>query len=261
MKNTFFYTEKVFAHTLIRMWSPSPCPASHHRRTMNNQNKTRTINAVLFDMDNTLFDFVEAKIAACSEVNRILGLDRPMDLLRYFLRRDGWGFEDWNNIRDFMNDNDVYSDEQYARCCQVYEEEKIRDLAPYPGIESTLLSLKEMGLSLSIVTDAFLKNAVSRLERTGLLGIFDEVITADLSGSHKPDPKVFCYALERLGREPSEVLMVGDSLRRDVGPAKRMGMMTAYARYGDRNFHEDRVEEADVVLGDFKDLLGIFEEE
>jgi len=218
----------------------------------------RTITAVLFDMDNTLFDFVEAKIAACSQVNRILGLDRAMDLLGYFLRRDGHGFEDWNNIRDFMTDNGVYSDERYARCCQAYEEWKIRDLAPYPGIEPTLLALKDRGLSLSIVTDAHLKNAVSRLERTGLYPLFDEIVTADLSGSHKPDPKVFRYALERVGRNPSEVLMVGDSLRRDIGPAKRMGMMTAYASYGDRNFHEDRTEKADVVLRDIRELLGVF---
>jgi putative hydrolase of the HAD superfamily len=227
-------------------------------RTTTDQAINRTITAVLFDMDNTLFDFVEAKIAACREVNRILGLDRPMELLRYFIRRESWGFEHWNNIRDFMNDNGVYSDVLYARCCQAYEETKIRDLAPYPGIESTLLTLKEKGLSLSVVTDAQLKNAVSRLEKTGLHDIFDEIITADLSGSHKPDPKVFCYALERLGRPPSEVLMVGDSLIRDIGPAKRMGMMTAYASYGDRNFHEDQVEEADLVLRDIRELLGIF---
>ena len=232
-----------------------------NNRTTTEQAVNRTITAVLFDMDNTLFDFVEAKIAACSEVNRILGLDRAMDLLRYFIRRDGWGFEHWNNIRDFMHDNGVYSDELYARCCQVYEEEKIRDLAPYPGITSTLLSLKEMGLSLSVVTDAHLENAVSRLERTGLFGIFDQVIAADLTGAHKPDPKVFQYALERLGCPPSEVLMVGDSLRRDIGPAKRMGMMTAYARYGDRNFHEDREEEADVVLRDIRELLGFLVED
>lgn len=215
------------------------------------------ITAVLFDMDNTLFDFVEAKIAACDAVNRRLGLDQGRDLLMYFLRQDGRSFEDWGHIRDFMVDNRVFSEDLFAECCIMYEEVKIRNLTPYPHIEETLLELKEQGLLLSVVTDAYFENAVIRLEKTGLYPIFDEVITADMTGAHKPDPKVFLLALEKMGRDPSEVLMVGDSLRRDIGPAKKLGMMTAYAGYGDRNFLESREEKPDVTLTDIRDVLQV----
>jgi len=224
------------------------------------QPPSRTITAVLFDMDNTLFDFVGAKIEACREVNRMLGLERGYDLLFYFLREDGRSFEDWGHIQDFMVDNGVYSEDRYAACCRVYEEVKIRDLAPYPYIEETLLSLKEQGLRLSVVTDAYRENALPRLEKTGLYRFFDSVITADMTGAHKPDPGVFLYALRELQCSPREVLMVGDSLRRDIAPAKRIGMLTAYARYGDRNFHEERGEVADVTLTDIRDVLRVVEE-
>ncbi|OPY42738.1 MAG: putative HAD-hydrolase [Methanoregulaceae archaeon PtaU1.Bin222] len=108
-----------------------------------------------------------------------------------------------------------------------------------------------------MVTDAYFENAVIRLEKTGLYPMFDEVITADMTGAYKPDPKVFLYALDKMGRHPSEVLMVGDSLRRDIGPAKKIGMLTAYAGYGDRNFLEDREETADVTLADIRDVLRV----
>ncbi len=215
------------------------------------------ITAVLFDMDNTLFDFVEAKISACNAVNRRLGLDRGWDLLFYFLRQDGRSFEDWGHIRDFMKDNGVFSEDLFAECCSIYEEVKIRTLTPYPYIGETLKELKEQGFFLSVVTDAYFENAVIRLEKTGLYPMFDEVITADMTGAYKPDPKVFLYALEKMGRNPPEVLMVGDSLRRDIGPAKKIGMMTAYAGYGDRNFLEDREEKADVTLADIRDVLQV----
>jgi len=215
------------------------------------------ITAVLFDMDNTLFDFVEAKISACDAVNRRLGLDRGHELLFYFLRQDGRSFEDWGHIRDFMVDNRVFSEELFAECCSIYEETKIRNLKPYPHIHETLRELKQQGLLLSVVTDAYFENAVIRLEKTGLYPMFDEVITADMTGACKPDPRVFLYALGKLGREPGEVLMVGDSLRRDIGPAKKIGMMTAYAGYGDRNFLEDREEEADVTLTSIRDVLQV----
>jgi len=215
------------------------------------------ITAVLFDMDNTLFDFVEAKISACDAVNRRLGLDRGRELLFYFLRQDGRSFEDWRHIRDFMVDNRVFSEELFAECCNIYEETKIRNLKPYPHIPETLRELKEQGLLLSVVTDACFENAVIRLEKTGLYPMFDEVITAEMTGAYKPDPRVFLYALGKMRREPREVLMVGDSLRRDIGPAKRIGMMTAYAGYGDRNFLEDREEEADVTLTTIRDVLQV----
>jgi putative hydrolase of the HAD superfamily len=219
------------------------------------QTQHRKITAVLFDMDNTLFDFVETKIAACDAVNRLLGLEPTTDLLFYFLRDTGRSFEDLEHLRDFMKDHNTYSEESFTECCRVYEDVKIRNLSPYPAIKKTLAQLKERGLILSVVTDAQRQNAISRLDKTGLSEMFDTVITSDMTGTHKPDPKVFQYALESLGCCPEEVLMVGDSLRRDIAPAKRMGMMTAHAVYGDRNFHEERVEQADVILEDISDVL------
>lgn len=224
------------------------------------QTQHRKITAVLFDMDNTLFDFVETKIAACEAVNRRLGLERTRDLLFYFLRDTGRSFEDLEHLRDFMKDLGVYSEEAFAECCRVYEDIKIRHLSPYPAIENTLVQLKERGLSLSVVTDAQRQNAISRLEKTGLFEMFDAVITSDMTGTHKPDLKVFQYALEMLGCCPEEVLMVGDSLRRDIAPAKQMGMMTAHARYGDRNLHEERCEQADVILTDISEVLQVVDQ-
>jgi putative hydrolase of the HAD superfamily len=59
--------------------------------------------------------------------------------------------------------------------------------------------------------------------------------------------------------QPHETLFVGDSLRRDVMPSKQIGMITAYAKYGDLNSDRDRVEteKPDFVLNDFKDVMNI----
>ena len=73
-------------------------------------------------MDNTLFDFVEAKIKACNAVVEHLGLnDDGWELLNYFLRGKH-GFENNENIADFMLDKGVYSHEKYKECCRIYEE-------------------------------------------------------------------------------------------------------------------------------------------
>jgi len=56
-----------------------------------------------------------------------------------------------------------------------------------------------------------------------------------MTGAKKPAPDAFLLALKKLGSLPSETLLIGDILQRDIGPAQALGMITAYAAYGDRN--------------------------
>ena len=54
--------------------------------------------------------------------------------------------------------------------------------------------------------------------------VFEHVVTSEDLRSYKPRPELFVKALEILGREPSNVLHVGDSLFSDVRGAKNMGI-------------------------------------
>lgn len=47
-------------------------------------------------------------------------------------------------------------------------------------------------------------------------------------GVAKPDPAIFLHAVDRLGIDPASTLMVGDSFDRDIRPARRLGMRTAW---------------------------------
>jgi len=213
------------------------------------------IKGVFFDMDNTLFDFIEAKIAACTTMVEYLGMSDAMDLLMYFLR-DGHNFEDWENISDYMKDRGVYSEEAYDECCKIYEEKKLQ-IKLYPNVKKTLERLRDDGLLLAVVTDAYTKNALLRLKKTNLLDSFDTLVTFEMTGTKKPSPEAFIYSLNTLQILPQHSLFVGDSLRRDIAPAKKIGMITAYAAYGDRNFFEDRSCQADYVLEDISDVLDL----
>ena len=73
-----------------------------------------------------------------------------------------------------------------------------------------------MGLKLAIITDANSYHALARLTRVELLDYFDLLVAADMTGTKKPDPAHFLFALEALGIKPEESLVVGDSIRRDM---------------------------------------------
>jgi putative hydrolase of the HAD superfamily len=219
----------------------------------------KPIKAVIFDMDNTLFDFVEAKLIACAAVIAYLKVPvEPVVLLKYFLRPIH-GFESHENIRDFLNDNNRYSESVFTQCCEIYDDEKIAAIKPYPYVAETLSTLRERGLKLGVVTDAHNGNAMKRLKKAGLEEFFDAVITMDMHGKAKPSPEPFLLAMSKLGVNARETMLVGDSIRRDIVPAKELEILTVHAAYGDRNFHEGERDSADYVIYGIQEVIGVVE--
>lgn len=218
------------------------------------------LKAVLFDMDNTLFDFIAVKLIACREILSYLGeydtkfKRDPAELFRYFLRGT-YGFEDHENIMDYMQERKLFTAQGYRDCCEIYDREKLQNLELYPGVRDTLEELKKLGLRLAIITDADRYHARARLKRVGLLDSFELLVSADMTGTKKPDPAHFLFALDALGLKPEESLVVGDSIKRDMAPACRLGLKTAYASYGDWRPAEETEKCFDFQLNDFQDLI------
>lgn len=214
------------------------------------------VRAILFDMDNTLFDFVAAQTAACCAVTRLLGVPDEHSLYSYFLH-SAHGYESHENILDFIRDRGIKGSGAYEASRRIYEQEKIRFITPYPGVVDTLTRIRENGLPMGVITDAHSRDAILRLEKAGLLPFFSCMVSYDLVKVKKPAPEPFMAALEMLGSAADEVLLVGDSLQRDIEPGRSLGIRTVYARYGDR-FSGDLVEvRADYTIDSMADLLAI----
>ena len=99
-----------------------------------------------------------------------------------------------------------------------------------------------------------------RLTALGLHHTFDLVLTYDDTGSHKPDPKGFLMALERLKVTPDQAVIIGDWKERDILGGNKAGLHTVYARYGDQySKYADKMEigtaEPDFVVDDLLQLL------
>jgi len=214
------------------------------------------LKAVIFDMDNTLFDFIEAQLSACKAVTSRLGVGSKYDLFDYFLQ-DPRRFEDHSNIADYMRDRGLYDRETYGECCGIYDEAKMEAIVPYPGVKEVLEELRARGVRLAVVTNASNGNALARLNRAGLAGLFDAVVSAEMTKRMKPEPDSIMLALELLRAKPEEAVLVGDSLSRDIAAGIELGMRTVYAEYGDRNLQEEG-HEPDHRIQDIRDLPRIF---
>ena len=198
-----------------------------------------SFKAVIFDMDNTLFDFYSCMKAGCEAAVSYLGTGTAEELHGYYFR-GRYSIEDHMNLQEFMEMHECFSIEAYFKAAAAYDKAKMDRLTPYTWIPTVLSVLKKQGYRLAVVTDAYTHAAEERLEKTGLAGFFEECVGYDTTGYKKPHHAPFECALDLLDCKPYEAVYVGDSMRRDIDPASAVGMAAIHAEYGDRHENETR---------------------
>jgi putative hydrolase of the HAD superfamily len=222
------------------------------------------IRAVIFDLDNTLIDFmrlkdeaVRAAAAAMVDAGLDLSVEEAIAGIEAVYRDKGIEYQ--LVFDDFLTGVMGQIDPKIlASGVLAYRRRREAHLVLYPHAQMTLFDLAKRGLRLAVVTDAPRREAWLRLVALGLHHLFDAVVTFEDTGRRKPDPAPFLQALEEFGVEPEEALMVGDWPERDMVGAGRLGMRTVFARYG--NVFEDCESCADHEIDDIRELLEIVEE-
>ena len=90
-----------------------------------------------------------------------------------------------------------------------------------------LAELAGRGFTLGVVSNGC-GNVDKLCDDFGYTPFLSLVVDSRRVGLFKPDPAIYRHAVEKLGHDPGETLMVGDSFERDVRPAKQIGMKTAW---------------------------------
>lgn len=223
------------------------------------------IKAVVFDFDNTLMDFMRVKrnaVEAAVDAMTDAGLKMPKERMIEKIYRVYWkeGIEDQNVFDKVLTEEFGTIDYKIlAAGILGYRRAKDGSMALYPHVQMALTALVKMGILRAIVSDAPRLPVWMRIVAMGLHHYFDAVVTFDDTGERKPNPKPFLRALEALKVRPEEALMIGDWADRDMLGAKRVGMRTCFARYGDE--FGTKISGADYEVSDILELLDIIQRE
>lgn len=96
-------------------------------------------------------------------------------------------------------------------------------MQPYPEVPGILNSLSLAGYDLGIVSNHpwGLRDTYVHL---GLESLFRAIVVSGEEGVEKPDRRIYEIALKALGREPDEVLFVGDNPEHDYDAPLSLGM-------------------------------------
>lgn len=197
------------------------------------------IRAIVFDLDNTLTDFMKMKedaIKAAIDGMIDAGLRISRDAVR--ARIDAIYQEqglEYQRVFDELLESELghIDPKILASGIVAYRRARESALVLYPHVHMTLLELTKRGIRLGVVSDAPRAQVWLRLCSLSLQHVFDAVVTFEDTRERKPSPAPFRKVLEMLDVEPTHAMMIGDWAERDVVGGRSLGMKTVFARYGD----------------------------
>jgi putative hydrolase of the HAD superfamily len=211
----------------------------------------RRIQAVLFDMDDTLIDWSGLEMSWV-EINRPL-IDNIYNFLQQlghtlperavfheiFARRSD---EVWDSAIENWSGPDFA--EVLRRTCveagldpsalevdalmRAYDWRPMPGVVPYPDTLAVLEALREAGYALGLVTNSYYPMWMRdvELDHYQLLDFFDVRMSACDAGYLKPHTAIFTQAVERLGITAEQAVFVGDRPEQDVRGANDAGMIS-----------------------------------
>ncbi len=215
------------------------------------------LKAVVFDMDETLLDinlgaFVAVLARDESSLLAQIGRRSPLSMFAAYtaamldLNRADRDNECTNReLFDAAIERRggvVLSDPVIADAIAYYEREilptrndAVIAARPMPGAHEALARVRERGLRCALLTNPSFGEACIRC-RMGWAELdadsFELITTMENTRRVKPSARYYLDALDELGLEPGEVLMVGNDRRRDF-PSPDIGLQTAYVGRGE----------------------------
>lgn len=81
---------------------------------------------------------------------------------------------------------------------------------------------------MHIITNGFDEVQHVKLKSSAIAGYFDVVLTSEMAGARKPDPRIFAAALKRTKANAGDSLMIGDNVRADMEGARNAGLDHAH---------------------------------
>jgi HAD superfamily hydrolase (TIGR01509 family) len=211
------------------------------------------IRGVIFDIDGTLLDSNDAHARAWQDACAEFGYSVDFETIRKAI---GMG-----------------SDQLLPAVCGVDSESKegkaiseakedffkrnhLEKLRPFPNARELVKSMVDRGFPVAVASSAGKEELSVFLERIGIQDLLDSKTSADDIENSKPAPDVVLAALDKLGLEPSEAIMIGDTPY-DIAAATKAGVATIAVRSG--GWKDRDLRGAAAIYDDPSDLLNKLE--
>jgi phosphoglycolate phosphatase len=191
------------------------------------------IKAVVIDLDGTLLDTAPDLADSAMAMAADLGLPPiTLDEVKTYI---GNGV---SRLVKRVLTRDMHADpapKLFKQALPIYErhyaEGVSRKSRPFPGVVEGLQAFKALGVHVACITNKAERFTHPLLKDTGLFDYFELILSGDTLPEKKPSPLPLLHACVVFDCEPSELLLIGDSLN-DTQAARAAGSHVFCVPYG-----------------------------
>ena len=225
------------------------------------------IKVILWDVDGTLLDFKKSEYAAIKKCFEIFNLGECNDemIARYSVINKGY----WeklergeitkqevlvNRFADFFEKENIKTD-----CAAEFNAEYQKWLGEtvcFCDNSFELLKSLKGKVKQYAVTNGTKAAQDRKLQKSGLIDIFDDVFISEVVGIEKPGIQFFEHVWEKIGfYEKNEVMIVGDSLTSDIQGGNNAGIICCW--YNPKTMKNDTALKIDYEIDDLQKIIEI----
>ncbi|WP_430884944.1 YjjG family noncanonical pyrimidine nucleotidase [Fusibacter sp. JL216-2] len=205
---------------------------------------------IIFDADETLFDFKKSQAVALEESVKAHKIEYPYDKLK--LVYEEINHKIWIEFeKGLIKVSDLKVD-RFRRLFKALDlnldpvvfagtyMEKLSEASfIYEGVVDLLERLKDR-YKLAIITNGLSLVQNKRIGQSDIHHYFEEIVISEDVNLVKPDPEIFDYTLEKMGHTSKDsVLMVGDNLKSDILGGIKAGIDTCWLNPRKKNRDAD----------------------
>jgi len=213
--------------------------------------------AVIFDLDNTLYDAEEFFSGAFAKISNYLSAKYGISQIKIYKRLMKLWREKTSMYGYLFNDllNNFGIVGEIGNLVKLFNEYE-GEIKPYSDVIPTLRKLREKKCKLGIVSDGTVERQKKKIKILGIADFFDAIIYTKEIGSPKPSHIPFLKALEKLSVIPQNSFYVADNPKIDFVGAKKIGMRTVRILRGEfRSIPSSK--DVDFEIENFDELIKV----
>ncbi|WP_435171455.1 HAD family hydrolase [Paenibacillus glycanilyticus] len=200
------------------------------------------IAAVIFDLDQTLLDKHQSLIGFANYQYDAYALEAYRIDKGEYIRK----FTEMNHVvrpkEEVYKDLIGFFDMDSSLLAVMLEDLNCnfsKHAIGYPGLAEMLIGLKKAAFKLGMITNGRAFYQRDKIRALGIEDYFDDIVISEAVGLRKPDPAIFQLSLSNLNVSAAEAVFVGDNMKKDMIPAKELGMRTVWKQRADPNEYTD----------------------
>jgi HAD superfamily hydrolase (TIGR01509 family) len=213
------------------------------------------LKAVIFDVDGTLVDSVDAHAKSWVEAFARFGRQIDFAHMRHQIGKGGDQL-----MKEFLSDEEIweFGTRLEKDRSEHFQQEYLPDVHGFPGVRELFQCLRADGKRIALASSANGEELEAYKKKAHIEDLVEEETSKDDAEQSKPHPDIFEAALGKLELPPEEVLVVGDTPW-DAIAAKRAGLRTVGVLCG--GFPEEELRGAGclAVYRDPEEILAQFE--